>query len=200
MDIGSAAEWVSAAAAVATAVIALKALLAWRDQVRGSSKHAAAAEILEAARLTRYHFYDARNAFYVTSEFPASYNQVSGERSRQEEVDGWAHVYAARWNLLGPQILRLATLRAKAGAVLSEDCADALEAMARKARELHNLFQERIGQIRAGPAIVAQWPDQDWVQRVTNSVQVIRGDHTDPYSLEFEATFAALKRLVDPFI
>ncbi len=200
MEIGNLAEWVSAAAAIATAAIAFKALLAWRDQMRGASKHVAAAEILEAARLMRYHFYDARNAMYVPSEFPASYYQVSGQRSRQEETDGWAHVYGARWALLSPQILHLATLRAKAGAVLSEDCADALEALARKARELHGFFQDRVEQIKVGPSIVAQWTNQDWVKRVKESVEVIPGDHTDPYSLEFEEKFEALKKLIDPFI
>ncbi len=35
---------------------------------------------------------------------------------------------------------------------------------------------------------------------VKDSVKVIPGEHTDRYSLEFEEKFAALKKLIDPFI
>jgi len=48
-EIGNLAEWVAAAALVATAIIAGIALSAWRDQLRGTSRHMAAAEIFEAA-------------------------------------------------------------------------------------------------------------------------------------------------------
>jgi len=48
-EIGNLAEWVAAAALVATAIIAGIALSAWRDQLRGMSRHMAAAEIFEAA-------------------------------------------------------------------------------------------------------------------------------------------------------
>lgn len=199
MEIGNIAEWVAALAALATAGIAGWALRSWQDQVRGTSRHTAAAEIAEAAQLTRYHFYDARNPMIFTPEFPASYHQ-SNQRSRKEEADGYAHVYDGRWKLLGPQILRLATLRAKAGALLSEDCAKALEELARKARELHNFFGHQIEQIRVGPDIVSQWPDQRWVQKVKGAIEVNPDDHSDPYSLEFETKFDTLRKSLEPYM
>ena len=147
----------------------------------------------------RYYLYDARNPLYVPSEFPASYHAIS-DRTRKDEANGWAYVFQNRWELLAPQIMRLATLRTKAGALLSDDCAESLEALARKARQLHGFFQNRVEQIRKGPDIVAPWADQDWVQYVKASVEAISGDHTDKYSLEFEAKFEALKKLIEPFI
>jgi hypothetical protein len=199
MEIGNAAEWAAALGSIATAIIAGIALNAWRDQMRGTSRHQAAAEIAEAAQLTRYHFYDARNSMYLASEFPAAYH-ANANRTHQDEADGWAYVFKNRWDLLGTHILRLATLRAKAGALLSDDCATALEGLARKGRELHNFFADRIEQYRVGPNIVSQWTDQKWVQRVRDSVAVIPGDRSDPYSVEFEEKFASLKRLIDPFV
>jgi hypothetical protein len=65
---------------------------------------------------------------------------------------------------------------------------------------LHNFFGHRIEQIRAGPDIVSQWPDQRWVQRVREAIEVNPDDHSDPYSLEFEAKFDALRTLLKPFI
>jgi len=199
MEVGNAAEWMAALGSVATAIIAGLALNAWRDQMRGTSRHLAASEIAEAARLMKYHFYDARNALYMASEFPPAYNAQT-THTNQEEAEGWGFVFQKRWDLLGPQITHLAKLRAKAGAILSEDCATALGDLARKARELHNFFSDRVEQYRVGPNIVRQWSDQNWVQRVKSSVQVIPDDHSDPYSVEFEEKFAVLKELTDPFI
>jgi hypothetical protein len=200
LEIGNLAEWVAAAAAVATAIIAGMALSAWRDQMRGTSRHMAAAEIAEATALMKYHFYDARNAFYDIAEFPPSYRTQPSPRSNADEFTGWAYVFQNRYSLLSAQILRLANLRAKAGALLSEECAEALEAFAKKGRELHGFFQDRLEQIRAGDNIVSQWSDQSWVQRVKDSCQVISDEHTDRYSLEFEEKLTVLKNLINPFI
>lgn len=200
MEIGNLAEWVAAAGGVATAIIAGVALSAWRDQIRGTSRHAAAAEIAEAAVLMKYHFYDARNAFFDIGEFPPTYRSQPSPRSYADEFTGWAYVFENRYSMLSAQIMRLATLRAKAGALLSDESAAALEALAKKGRELHGFFQDRLEQIRVGPNIVSQWTDQNWVKRVNASFQVIPQDHTDPYSLEFEEKFKALMRLIKPFI
>jgi hypothetical protein len=199
MELGSAAEWLGGIGAVATAVIAWIALRSWRDQVRGQSSHAAAAEIAEAARLLKYHFYDARNPFWSATEFPPAYRTAPTPRPNPIEVMGWGHVFTNRFQLLNGQILRLATLRAKAGALLSEESADALEALARKARELENFFRERLEQIRVGPHIVSQWPDQKWVQLVNQSFEC-SSERNDAYSLELEERYRNLKGLVDPFI
>jgi hypothetical protein len=199
MEVGNWAEWVAAVGSIATAIIAGMALYSWRDQMRGASRHVAAAEIAEAARLMKYHFYDARNAFFDIAEFPPTYRTQPSPRSNADEFTGWAHVFENRYSLLSAQIMRLANLRAKAGALLSEESAEALEAVARKGRELHGFFQERLEQIRVGPNIVSQWPDQNWVKRVKESFEVYP-EHADAYSLEFEAKFDALRKLIEPFI
>lgn len=196
MEMGNFAEWVAAAAAVATAVIAAVALSTWRDQMRGTSRHAAAAEIAEAAQLLKYHFYEARSAWVDAGEFPAGYSTGG---TPTQEAEAWAYVLQNRYDLLKPQILRLATLRAKAGALLSEETAEALGALARKASELHNFFRHRIEQIRVGPNIVSMW-DQQWVQKVNYSWQLGLQGQTDPYSLEFDQKFEALMKLVRQFM
>jgi hypothetical protein len=198
---GNVAEWAAAFGAFATALIAWLALRSWRDQLRGTSKHAAAAEIAEAARLTKYLFYDARNPFYDSGEFPPSYHLRLEPRTDAEEAKAWAYVYRRRYRRLNKQILRLAILRAKAGALLSEESAAGLEDLARKARELRGFFQNKINQIRAGQQAVNQWRNQRWVKRVNEAVKLEPpNDHSDPYSLEFEAKFDALMDLVRPFI
>jgi hypothetical protein len=198
MEVGNMAEWVTAIAAVATAIIAGIALSAWRDQVRGTSRHQAAAEIAEAALLMKYHFYDARSPFYGAWEFPPAYHSNSN-RTSNDEAAGWAFVFQKRWDHLSPEILRLATLRAKAGAILSDDCAAALGELAKKARELNNCFGDRVEQIRVGANIVAQWTDQDWVKRVKKSVEKVP-EESDPYTEEFEQKVKTLKDLLEPFI
>jgi len=198
LEVGSIAEWVGSLAAVATAIIAGFALYAWRNQIRGTSKHKAAVEIAEAAELTKYHFYDARNFFFGAWEFPAAYHAAT-MRTSHLEAEGFAYVFQNRYSTLSPHILHLATLRAKAGASLSEDCAKSLEELARKAGELNDWFRQRVEQLRAGENIVSQWPDQSWVKRVKESFEVCPG-RSDPYSREFEAKFDALKKSVAKFI
>jgi Tfp pilus assembly protein PilE len=120
VEIGNLAEWFAAATAVATAIIAGIALSAWRDQIRGTSRHAAGAEIAEAARLMKYHFYDARNPWYDTGEFSPSYRAQTAAKNNAEEAAGWAHVFQNRYSLLSEQIHRLAILRAKASKSLMQ--------------------------------------------------------------------------------
>lgn len=210
VDWGSVPGWIEALAAVATAIIAGIALRTWRTPLRGTTRHNAAAEILEQARLFRYLFYDARNPIYWAGEFPPGYHEKSREdqaaRRRLDvdadvgseiEADGFAYVFDARWKLLEPQILQLAQLRAKAGAVLSEDVAQAIDGLARKGRELHNYMSQMVEQYRVGRGIVRQWGDQNWVQRVKAGVKV---DDTknpqDAYSLELEEKFNKLAELL----
>lgn len=212
VDWGSVPDWIEALAVVATAIIAVIALRTWRTPVHGTTRHNAAAEILEQARLFRYLFYDARNPMYWAGEFPPGYHEkkreeqnarqrygVDADLGSETEADGFAYVFNARWKLLEPQMLQLARLRARAGAVLSEDVAKAIEDLARKGRELDNYMREMVEQYRVGPGIVRQWSDQRWVERVKASVTV--DDTTnpqDPYSLEFEEKFNALAALLRP--
>jgi hypothetical protein len=199
MEPGNAAEWATAVAALGAALVALRALYMWPIQMRATTRHEAAAEIAEAAELLWYHFYDARNPFYASGEFPAEYLVIENPTDRQN-ADAWAHVFQTRWDILYPHILKLATLRAKTKTLLSDECAVALDEYARKARELSNFFRERVIQYRNGENIVAQWPDQSWVQRVRKSIQVEGEDHSDPYSLEFEGKYDLLKAKTYPFI
>jgi len=201
MDIGNAAEWVAALAAVVTAGIAAKALWSWQDQMRGTSRHAAAAEIAEAAQLMKYHFYDARNPWFGIGEFSPSYRSLKRPISPADEARGWAYLFNNRYALLEAQIQKLATLRAKAGTLLSEESAAALGDLARNARQLHGFFQDRVEQIKLGPEVVDQLPDQSWVEQTNSSFKTESpDDHSDKYSVEFEQKFTALMSLVKAFI
>jgi hypothetical protein len=80
IELGSIPDWIAAIGSIATAVVAWWAFLAWRTQLRGASKHAAAAEIAESAQLLRYHFYDARSSLIFAGEFPESYH-TAGARA-----------------------------------------------------------------------------------------------------------------------
>jgi hypothetical protein len=195
MNWGSVAEIVSAVMSVITMLIGAVALSSWQEQLRHRSKFAVAAKIAERAWLTRYHFYDARNAWHGISEFPQDYKVLNNPTDAQT-AQAYAYMYQNRWNHLSRQVLVLARLRANAGALLGEDTARRIEELARKARELNNLFSERVGQLRAGANIVAQWPDQAWVNYVKESVDVDPsakpGAHTDTYSRQFEQKFEAL--------
>jgi Tfp pilus assembly protein PilE len=71
---------------IATAALAGMAPRSWREQMRGTSRHLAAAQIAEAAQLTRYYFYDARNGLIHASEFPSAYNQNS-QPSRKKLIE-----------------------------------------------------------------------------------------------------------------
>ena len=155
--------------------------------------------MLEEARLLRYFFYDARNSWYDAGEFPPAYHQMTSEqRTNDDEARAWAYVYEGRYKLVRRQIWVLARLRARSGAVLGDESAAAIETLARKARELGNFMNERVAQYRAGEHIVAQWPDQGWVRRVRDSVEVNPDDHSDRYSREFDEAFEALQGKLRP--
>lgn len=200
---GNVAEWVAGLGALITAAIAASALRSWRSQLRATTKHTAANEIAAAASLLRYHFYDARNPLYTTDEWPSwYYEKPEQERSREDEAKAWAHIYGNRYNKqLGPQVVEIAKLRAKALVLLGDDTAKAMTDLAKQARWLSLMFQERYNQIKAGPDIVAQWTGQDFVKQVKNSVQTDASENPDDdFSLAFEKAFANLLRLLKPWM
>ncbi len=194
---GSLPDWLAFLAATATAVIALKALGSWEAQLDGQTRHAVAIEIETSARALRYAFYDARSPLLVAAEFPESYrNRRMGEQpTRDEEAREHAFVYQNRLRTLWPYISECAKLRPKAGITFSDDCADALESLAKKARELEFIVSEYVEQLRVGPEVVSMWSDQDWVKRVKECVHAYPGKN-DPLSVEFEAAMQKLIRFL----
>lgn len=200
-------SWTDVVTAIGTLALALAGVYAaftWRRPMTEATKHETAAYVLEQARLFRYLFYDARSPLYTTDQFPPEYYTVSGAQGRTltQEADGWAHLFANRWNLVSPQLHELVRSRARAGALLSDEVADAITDLARKGRELHGFMQHRVEQIRNGDQVVAQWPNQDWVRKVRESVEADPdpAHRDDAYSREFEEKFTKLERTVRPFL
>jgi len=185
--------WVGPFAELSTAVIALVALLVWRSHLRGANRFRVAHKVLEEAHLLRYFFYDARNPIIDPSEFPAAY-YVVGERTRNQEADGYAYLFTRRYKMVRRQILVLARLRARAAAALGDDTEHLIEALVRKAGELHGLMSHRVGQIRAGDEVVATRPNQVWELRVRQGSQLEDpARHDDPLSVEFDSGLKALE-------
>jgi hypothetical protein len=185
--------WVGTLAELSTALIALLALLIWRSHLRGANRFRVAHKVLEEAHLLRYFFYDARNPIIDRGEFPAAYFVV-GERTRNQEADGHAFVFNRRYKMVRRQVLVLARLRARAAAALGDDTEQLIEALVRKAGELHGLMSHRVGQIRAGDEVVAARPNQDWELRVRYGSQLEDpATHDDPFSQEFDSRLKALE-------
>lgn len=186
-------EWLGPLAELATAAIALWALLTWRSHLRGANKFRVAHKVLEEAHLLRYFFYDARNPIIDRVEFPAAY-YVVGQRTRDQEADGHAFVFNRRYKMVRHQILVLARLRARVAAALGDDTEHLIEALVRKAGELHGLMSHRVGQIRAGDVAVAARQNQEWELRVRYGSQLEDPTrHDDPYSQEFDSGLKALE-------
>ncbi len=196
------ATCVAAIGTVATVGIAAYVAAKWRSQLRGASKHQTATDVLEAVRQFRYLFYEARNSFYHSGEFPPDYDLYGKKHTPAEKVEGWKHVYTNRWKLLEPQMQLLATMRARASAVLGDEAANAIEELAMNGRDLHMYMQERLNQYRAGDDAVAKWPNQEWVKLVRESVEVRSkpADRNDRYSVEFENKLRAVETIANQFI
>ncbi|MGZ8992578.1 MAG: hypothetical protein ACXW16_01030 [Burkholderiaceae bacterium] len=195
MNWGTIPDWLTFAATAVTAGVAWKALSSWKKQLEGQTQHNVAIEVASAARALRYAFYDARSPLLLASEFPESYQERRmGEKpTRSQEAQEHAFVYQSRLKALWPYITECAKLRPKAGITFGDGCADALESLAKKARELEFIAQDYVEQMSVGQEIVTQWADQSWVKRVKTSIRV-GSDRQDPLSLEFEA---AMKKVFD---
>ena len=200
-DWGNFAEWVSAAAAVATFWVADIALMSWRNQLTGASKHKVALEIATAARALKYAFYGARSPLYESSEFPRWYLQQEPSRTNDDEARAYGWLYQRRWRFLWPYLRQLAHLVPKAGAILGDETAGTAEKLVRHTRRLNFFMAQRVKQLRAGEAIVATWSDQKFVALVKSSVDTgTTDDHTDQFSREFEDNFNALLSLLNPHL
>jgi hypothetical protein len=152
-------DCVTALGTAVTAIVAVYAAVTWQRNLRQATKHETAANVLEQARLFRYLFYDARNPLYQGGEFPPDYYAKSDrDRTNAEQARAWTFVFRNRWKLLEPQVLALAKLRARAGAVLGDNIAQAIEDLAKSGRELHLLMEHRVEQIREGRNSSANGP------------------------------------------
>jgi|SRR5580700_7379703 hypothetical protein len=194
-NLGNFAEWVLAGAAIATAWIALAALVSWRKQLTGASKHAAAVELATSARALKYAFYGARSPLYEGSEFPKSYCQQPEPRTNDQEAEAYQWIYQNRWDFFWPYVKDFVHHIPKAAAILGEETAQAGEQLQRVARRLHFFMRRRVAQLRAGEDIVAGWADQDAEKLVQSGVET--SDKTDKYSQEFEAALAKLLQHLD---
>lgn len=195
------ADWLTAIGTVATAAVAWWAFLSWRKPLRSASQHAAAEEIAEAVRLLWHHLYDARSPWIAAGEYPREYYEKDRHsRSNQDEARGLAHVYDERWKILWPQILRIATLRAKAGALLDDEVEKGLEALAKCADGLHDSFSWAVKFERDGRELVAQYSDQTWVARVRAAVAVDRDKRDDVYSKEFEEAYGKVVKSLKKYL
>lgn len=164
---------------------AIVALTTWQRQLKGTAAHGIAARLATEVKALSYAFFESRSPLYEGWEFPPEYYAVTGRaRTNDEEASAWEHVYTTRWKELWPRVLRLAKLRAKVGALLGDDVADAAETFARIAKQLKFWMEHDISQKRAGPEIVAHW-DQNFAARVRQSVSLTDGTRNDAYSREF---------------
>jgi hypothetical protein len=199
MEWGNLAEWAEGLGSIATAFIAWFAFRSWRDPLRGSNKHAAAAEIEEAVRLARHRFFEARERNIDMSEYPPAFHSQREHRSNEQLAEALRHVYAHRYRPLKRQITRLGTLRAKAEVLLNEATASQLRALIQEAEKLEGFFANKVWFIVEGEENVRTWhKKKPWVDQVYDAVAA-SPDHSDPYSLEFEAKFQALIDVLQRF-
>jgi hypothetical protein len=194
---GSAAEWAAASAAAATAFIAWRALGSWQQQLKGATTHAVAHEIATAAVALRIAFYNARSPFIFSYEYPPDYlGRPSGQTlSSEQKATDYAFSCTSRLKELRPYLFGLVQLRPKAGASLGDNVVDAIEALARKARELEVFMQHEVDMRRAGQ-LNAQLSDYD--RRTRDALTTT--DKSDGFSLDFEGLLAALTKVLKPYM
>jgi hypothetical protein len=188
-------DWLSALTSVATLVVAVLALGTWREQLRGTASHATALDLATEVRALRNKFFEARSPLFEAWEFPSSYYEAPLPRSSHQEAEAWRHVYGNRWKELWPQILKLADMRPRVGAVLGDAVAHRTENLARKARELRFWMDHSIEIYRAGEGVAA-WNDQAFVQRTRDSV-VAGPDRDDTLSQEFTSIYNEIIEQLD---
>ena len=179
--------------------VAIVALETWRRQLQGTTKHQVALEIATEVKALTYLFFEARSPWFEGWEFPDDYNlKPSRERTADDEVKAWEHVYNNRWKHLHPQILKVAQLRAKVGAVLGDNAADAAEKVARAAKKLEFWWGRDLEQKSAGADAVAARRDQNIVDEVRQSIVLADGTKNDKYSREFSSAADSLLALAQP--
>jgi hypothetical protein len=188
-------DWTDNVSAVVSAIglfAALYGLGLWREQLRGTSKHATALEAATEARTLAILFFESRAPMYMAWEFPERYhNTPRDERTDEVEAEAWAHAHETRWKIVYEQILKVAQLRGKVGAVLGDKAAEEMEKLARKAKMLSWWMSEDVKIKRAGRATVAGWNSQDHVRQVPLHVSVT-DTQDDAFSTEFNAILATL--------
>lgn len=90
-------DLVLAGAGVVAAVVAVKGLSTWRRQLRGSADFECARALARATYKVRDAVQQCRSPWMDAREFPPEYYEAGPKRSSQQEAEGLAFVYRARW-------------------------------------------------------------------------------------------------------
>ncbi len=83
-------------AAITTAVVALVGLSKWRQELHEKTGFDAARALTRATYKLRDELQICRSPLISAVEFPENYNRLEN-RSNEEEMRAWAHVYKNRW-------------------------------------------------------------------------------------------------------
>lgn len=195
IDWGLFANVVGALAAVATLVVAVIALRAWK----WPAQSAVVQEVEAAARELRYAYYDARAPLVEGWEFPEDYwaKRAHGQQlTADDDANAWWYVYQNRLKEVWPHMQAVARLRAKAGAAAGDDVAAACEELLLGARRLR-FHMEDDARRRADPEQMPARNRRRAEDRWPDLLIPVRGaTRNDAISVEFERPFAALVELL----
>lgn len=89
-----------AVAAAVTAVVAIKGLKTWQQELHGRAEFDAARNLIRGTYKLRDALTVCRSPLVHAHEFPAGYGGALATHSRDEEAAAWTHVYRNRWEPL----------------------------------------------------------------------------------------------------
>ena len=101
-------------AAIITALVAIKGLKSWSDELKGKVNFEVARKLIRDTYRLRDEIKYSRSPFTSANEFPEGYDPIN--KTNEEELKAWSHIFTNRWKpiLIALQEFEAQTLEAEA--------------------------------------------------------------------------------------
>jgi hypothetical protein len=185
------------AAAVITASVAYAGLKKWRLELRGKAEFDAARTLARATYKLRDELAYCRAPFVRAQEFPSSYHSGS-TRTTQQDAEGWAHVYKARWEPVWAAILDFDTQALEAEALWGDDARDRAQALRSCVKELSVAIEAVIEDKAAGGHNFGT--DREFGKRTRATVFASGNDSSNELSKSIASAVKGIEELLRPHL
>lgn len=193
--ITAAKDVVLAVAGAATAWVAIKGLSRWSDELLGKADFEAARLVARSIYALREQVVACRNPFMMAFEFPDQ-QKTKFHRTAQEEAEGYAHVWNARWKgvIEGWSAFEAAALEAEA--LWGKPIREATNEVGRSLSKLRAAHDSYVSNLRSEGRHFTDAPD---FGRDVNETVYARPDG-DSFHEALEAKISTIDQLLMPHL
>lgn len=187
-----------AVAGATTAIVAVVGLKSWGRELRGRASFETARALIRATYKLRDEIEACRSPFIFAQEFPEEYRSQGLQRTRRQESDGFAHIYANRWAPVWAALQEFDTQTLEAEALWGIPIRVKTDVLRQCVRELRSAIDAVIS--GAGRDARQSSTDPEFESKIEKAAFAAPNDNTNELSLKIKEATNGIEAEVRPHL